>query len=51
MKKTLKIIGISIASLITLFIITLFIVLWIVVTPQKITPIVRNQIDKFISDS
>lgn len=48
MKKTLKIIGISIASLITLFIITLFIVLWIVVTPQKITPIVRNQIDKFI---
>jgi hypothetical protein len=48
MKKTLKIIGISLASLITVLIITVFILLWVIVTPDKLTPIVRNQVDKFI---
>lgn len=48
MKKTLKIIGISLASLIVVLIIGVFIFMWIVVTPERLTPIVRNQTDKFI---
>ncbi len=48
MKKTFKIIGISLAALVGLILITLSIVLWLIVTPEKLTPIVRNQTDKFI---
>lgn len=48
MKKALKIIGISLASLVFLLIIGVFIFMWIVVTPERLTPIVRNQTDKFI---
>lgn len=48
MKKTFKIIGISLAALLGLIIITLTIVLWLIVTPEKLTPIVRNQTEKFI---
>jgi len=49
MKKFLKILSISLASLILFLTIVVSIVLWIVFTPERITPIVKNQLPNFIS--
>ncbi len=48
MKKFLKIFLITLASLILLLIISAGIISWYVFTPEKLTPIVRKQADKFI---
>ncbi len=49
MKKLLKVSLIFLASLLGLIIATISIVVWLVFTPEKLTPILRNQADKFIS--
>ncbi len=49
MKKFLKILLFSVLSLITILIITVSIALWLIFTPEKLTPIVHKQADKFIS--
>ena len=49
MKKALKITGISLLSLVALVIIVASIAVWIVFTPSKLTPIVRGQIENYIS--
>lgn len=46
--KVLRTIGISIVSFIALLIIAIVIVLWLIVTPERITPILKKQTDKFI---
>ena len=49
MKKFFKILFVSLASLILLLTIVVSVVLWIVFTPERITPIVNNQLPKFIT--
>ena len=49
MKKTLKIAGITIGSLLGLLVIAVAIVVWLVFTPARLTPIVRNFADKMIT--
>jgi hypothetical protein len=49
MKKFLKIFAISLGSLILLLTIVISILLWIVFTPERLTPIVRNQMSNFIT--
>lgn len=49
MKRTLKIIFISVASLLVVLIAVISIALWIVFTPHKLTPIVQKQAQKFIA--
>ncbi|MFW9952423.1 MAG: AsmA family protein, partial [Candidatus Thorarchaeota archaeon] len=49
MKKLLKVSLIFLASLLGLIIATISIIVWLVFTPEKLTPIIRNQADKFIS--
>jgi hypothetical protein len=49
MKKALKITGIALASLIALILIVGAIVVWLVLTPERLTPIVRNQAGRFIT--
>lgn len=49
MKKAIKITGISLLSLVALVIIVASIAVWIVFTPSKLTPIVRGQIENYIS--
>ncbi|MBN2481291.1 MAG: hypothetical protein JXB19_06100 [Bacteroidales bacterium] len=49
MKKFIKIFFISVASLLAVLIIGICIALWLVFTPERITPIVRNQADKYIA--
>ena len=49
MKKTLKITLISLGSLLGLMLLTVIIALWIVVTPARLTAIVRNQAPNFIT--
>lgn len=49
MKKTLKIIGISLASIVGLVLIVVAIACWLVLTPERATPIVRKQVPKFIT--
>ncbi len=49
MKKALKITGITLASLLALILIVGVIVLWLVLTPERLTPIVRNQAGRFIT--
>jgi hypothetical protein len=49
MKKFLKIFLISLASLLLLVITGVVIVLWFVFTPEKLTPVVRNQAAKYIN--
>lgn len=46
--KVLRTIGISIVSFIALLIIAIVIVLWLIVTPERITPILKKQTNKFI---
>ena len=48
MKKALKITGISLLSLIGLILIVACIAIWMVLSPKRITPIVKNQVEKFI---
>ena len=48
MKKFLKILLISLASLLLLTIITGGIVTWLVFTPEKLTPVVRRQAAKYL---
>ena len=49
MKKPLKITLISLGSLLGLILLTVIIALWIVVTPARLTAIVRNQAPNFIT--
>ncbi|NDV46778.1 AsmA family protein [Paludibacter sp. 221] len=49
MKKSLKIFLISLASLVLLLVIVVSIALWVVFTPERLTPIVRNQADKYLT--
>jgi len=49
MKKFGKIVLISVFSLLAILIIVLSIVLWYVFTPEKLTPIVRKQAEKYIA--
>ncbi len=48
-KKTLKITGISLGSLLLLFIIAVLILIYLVFTPEKITPIVKKQLKNYIT--
>jgi hypothetical protein len=49
MKKFLKIAAISITAIIIVLLISVSVIVWIVFTPSKLTPIVRQQTDKYIS--
>ena len=49
MKKALKIAGITLGSLLGLLVIAVTIVVWLVFTPSRLTPIVRNFADKMIT--
>ena len=49
MKKFIKIFSITIVSLLALFLIIVTIALWLVFTPERLTPIVRKQADKYIA--
>jgi hypothetical protein len=47
--KKIKIFYISFASLLAVLIIVVSILLWLVFTPERLTPILRNQVDKYIT--
>lgn len=49
MKKALKIAGITLGSILGLLVIAIAIVIWLVFTPSRLTPIVRNFADKAIT--
>ena len=49
MKKFGKIFFITLLSLFAVLIVTICIVLFLVFTPERFTPIVRKQVDKFIT--
>jgi hypothetical protein len=49
MKKTLKILLISVISLIAVLLIAVSVALWLIFTPERLTPIVRKQADRFIT--
>ena len=49
MKKIIKIAGITLASFVGIVMIALAIVFWIVLTPSRLTPIVKEQAGRFIS--
>jgi hypothetical protein len=49
MNKALKITGITLLSLLGVILIVVAVAMWIVFTPEKLTPIVRNQLPKFIT--
>jgi hypothetical protein len=49
MKKFLKVFFISLASFLVLAIAAISVVLWFVFTPEKLTPIVRNQTARFLT--
>jgi hypothetical protein len=51
MKKVLKIIGIILASLAGLLIVTILVIGWLVLTPERLTPIAKKQAEKYISCS
>ena len=48
MKKPLKITLISIGSLLAVLVVAILIAVWFVFTPQRLTPIVRNALQKNI---
>ena len=48
-KKILKWIGIPLLSIISLLVAGICVVLWLVFTPARITPVVRSNLDKFIT--
>ena len=49
MKKPLKIALITVVSLLTVLVITASVLIWVVFTPAKLTPVVRDQAQKYIS--
>lgn len=49
MRKFIKIFSIGVISLIAILLITVSVVLFLVFTPERFTPIVRKQVDKFIT--
>ncbi|MBE9487939.1 MAG: hypothetical protein IMY73_02040 [Bacteroidetes bacterium] len=49
MRKSYKIAGISILSLIGVVLIAISVVLWVVLTPEKLTPIVKKQASKMLN--
>ena len=49
MKKFLKFFFISLASLLLVILAVVTIALWVVFTPKRLTPIVRNQVPKYIN--
>ena len=49
MKKALKIIGISLGSVLGLSVAAVCIVIWFVFTPAKLTPIVKSYIPAFVT--
>ncbi len=49
MKKALKILLLSIVSILAIILIVVSITLWLVFTPERLTPIVQNQADKYIT--
>ncbi len=49
MKKKFKIIIISVASLLVVLITLISILLWLVFTPERLTPVLRKQVDKYIT--
>ncbi|HUX59373.1 MAG TPA: AsmA-like C-terminal region-containing protein [Bacteroidales bacterium] len=49
MKKFRKIFFITVLSLFAVLIVTISVVLWLVFTPERFTPIVRKQAEKFIT--
>jgi hypothetical protein len=49
MKKFIKIFSIAVISLLAILLVTVTIVLFLVFTPERLTPIVRKQVDKFIT--
>ena len=48
MKKALNIFLISLLSLLAVCLIAVGILSWVIFTPEKLTPIVRNQLDKML---
>ena len=48
MKKFFKIFGITLGSLVGLVLVVLCIALWLVFTPERFTPIVRSQVEKYV---
>ena len=48
MKKALKIIGITLGSVVGVSLIAVCIVVWFVFTPAKLTPIVKSYIPAFV---
>ena len=48
MKKFFKIFGITLGSLVGLVLVVLCIALWLVFTPERLTPIVRSQVEKYV---
>lgn len=49
MKRAFKIIGITLGALLALIIVVASVAVWCVFTPEKLTPVVRQVSDKFIS--
>ncbi|MDR1860474.1 MAG: AsmA family protein [Bacteroidales bacterium] len=49
MKRTLKIIGLSVSAIVALIVIIALIASWLVFTPTKLTPIVRSQLGKYLT--
>ena len=48
MKRFLKILLITMLSLILLIVISISVVMWMIFTPEKLTPVLRSQVDKYI---
>ncbi len=49
MKKGLKIVGITLLSLLGVILVSAAILIWVVFTPQRLTSIVKKEADRFIS--
>jgi hypothetical protein len=49
MKKTFKIVAWTIGSLVVVVSLVAAIAIWLVFTPAKLTPIVRQQLPKFVT--
>jgi hypothetical protein len=49
MRRALKILSITVASLLVIFLFAVSIAIWVVFTPERLTPIVRNQADKMLT--
>jgi uncharacterized protein involved in outer membrane biogenesis len=48
MKKFFKIFGITLGGIVGLLLVAVCIVLWLVFTPERVTKIVNNNVDKFL---